>query len=276
MIAIKTDDDTRESYIRNVIAVWNSATEDQLARGRNWYTSANQLASMIADGNVVKGAGVIAALSANKRWADNTKLATRAFADGKPSGHVGAFLRKAARIMDGEDPAKVLPMDLKTGNFYECIRNPAHPRAVCVDRHAHDIALGAKYGDRPRGLSARGRYNLLADVYRVAAMRLGELPLVVQAGTWVVWTEGQPVQEEPNPYFDALVREHAEGAARWLLDAAEIEDEDHPKYRTAFNAAEVIADEVIARGHAAKRLFIDRWFRDIAQEINSRFLPEEG
>lgn len=189
MIAIKSDDDTRESYVQNVLAVWHSATDDQVARGRNWYMSAHQLASMIADGDVVKGAGVIAALSANKRWADNTKMATRAFKDGKPSGHIGAFLHKASRIMAGEDPATVLPMDAKTGNFYTCILHPDHPYAVCIDRHAHDIAVDERYGDRDRGLSARGRYNLMADVYRTAALRLGELPQVVQAVTWVVWTE---------------------------------------------------------------------------------------
>ncbi|MER5643970.1 hypothetical protein [Streptosporangium sp. NPDC002524] len=188
-IAIQANAETRELYVNNIIRVWDSATCDQLARGRNWYPTANQLAEMMSDGHVVKGAGVIAALSANKRWGENIVLANRAFGAGKASGHFSDAIRKAERIMSGEQPEQVLPMDIKTGHFYRCILDPTDPDAICIDRHAHDIAVGERYGQRSRGLGARGRYALMAHVYREAAQRLGELPQVVQAVTWVVWTE---------------------------------------------------------------------------------------
>lgn len=190
MIDVKsTTPAEREAFVQNIISEWEQATPDQEARGRSWYLTAHQLADMISDGHIVAGAGVIAALSANKSWPDNKRMATGAFETGTPSGHTGANLAKAAKIMSGVDPAEVLPMDAKTGNFYRCILDPTDPEAVCIDRHAHDIAAGETYGNRERGLSAKGRYALIAHAYREAAMRLDELPSTVQAVTWVVRVE---------------------------------------------------------------------------------------
>ncbi|MFI6512893.1 hypothetical protein ACIBCT_35285 [Streptosporangium sp. NPDC050855] len=173
----------------SILDVWHSATPDQLERGTRWYPQANQFAAMISGGDVVAGAGVIAALSANKRWDENTKIAARAFVNGEPSGHVGDALTKAARIMGGESPSDVLPMDVKTGQFFRCIADPTDPEAVCVDRHAHDVAVGRRYGSADRGLSSRKRYKAIADAYREAARRLGVLPLTVQAVCWIVQIE---------------------------------------------------------------------------------------
>jgi hypothetical protein len=53
--------------------------------------------------------------------------------------------------------------------------------------HAYDIAVGIPLGDWNRGLSAHGRYELIADCYREAARRLEQLPSTVQAVTWVAW-----------------------------------------------------------------------------------------
>lgn len=193
LIPINPGEETLERYINNILATWDAATYDQLIRGQNWYSNARQLAEMVAGGNAVAGAGVIAALSANKSWGENARLAARAFLDGKPSGHVGDALKKAARIMAGESPESVLPMSSKTGNFYRCIVNPTDPEAVCIDRHAHDVAVGERYGNQERGLGAKRRYDLLVQCYHEAARRLGVIPQVVQAVTWVVWTESREV-----------------------------------------------------------------------------------
>lgn len=189
MIPTKPSDSTRRRYIRNIIAVFNQATEDQKRRGAEWYPTAHQLADFLSEGDVVKGAGVIAALSANKSWDLNQRLARRAFSEGEASGHTADNLAKVAKIMAGVDPTEVLPMDMKTGNFYRCILDPDDQEAVCIDRHAHDIAVGAPWGDRDRGLGAKGRYAVLSLAYRNAAAKLGVLPSVLQATTWVVWTE---------------------------------------------------------------------------------------
>jgi hypothetical protein len=189
VIPVKPSDTTRRRYMNNIIKVYHQATADQRFRGVNWYPSANQLADMISNGRPVQGAGVIAALSANKAWDLNVKIATRAFATGELHGHVADALNKARRIMAGEHPSTVLPMDMKTGHFFRCIADPADPEAVVIDRHAHDIAVGTPWGDRDRGLSSKGRYSVLSLAYRNAAAKLGVLPSVLQATTWVVWTE---------------------------------------------------------------------------------------
>lgn len=189
MIPVNPSPTSRRRYVANILATYDRATEDQKLRGKAWYVTANQLATMIADGDTRKGAGVIAALSANKSWPENTKLAARAFGSGKATGHVRDAITKATRIMNGADPVDVLPMGAKTGNFFLCILNPEDPHAVCVDRHAHDVAVGRIFGNDDRGLSSKGRYNAIADAYRTAAKRLGIAPATLQAITWVVQIE---------------------------------------------------------------------------------------
>lgn len=188
MIPTKPSDSTRRRYIANIIKVYKQATPDQKRRGADWYYSAHQLADFLSEGDVRRGAGVIAALSANKAWDLNQRLASDAF-KGELHGHTADNLAKVAKIMAGVDPSEVLPMEMKTGNFYRCILDPEDPEAVCIDRHAHDIAVGRPYGDADRGLSAKGRYAVLSLAYRNAAAKLGITPSVLQATTWVVWTE---------------------------------------------------------------------------------------
>lgn len=187
MIPIQASPADFDRYVSNVLAVWNSATQEQETEGRRWYPMAHGLAEMMCDGDARMGAGLLAALSPQTSWWLNVELASDAYETGNPSRHVGDALGKAAKILAGIDPADVLPMERKTGMFFRCITDPSDPDAVCIDRHAHDIAIGEPFGDRPRGLSAHGRYRLLANVYRAAAQAVGELPSTVQAVTWVVW-----------------------------------------------------------------------------------------
>ena len=190
MIPTTATEEIMSRYVDNIISVWNNASDDQLAHGRMWYRVAHDLAEMLA-GDARKGAGVLAALSPQQSWETNVGLAGRAFTNGSASGHMGDALRKANRIMAGERPEDVLPMSSKTGHFYLCIADPTDDRTVCVDRHAHDIAVGFRFGGEDRGLSAKRRYNTLADAYRRAAEKLNELPQTVQAVTWVTWRENE-------------------------------------------------------------------------------------
>ncbi|WP_258308571.1 hypothetical protein [Streptomyces sp. NWU339] len=189
MIPVKSTEKQRAVYTQAIVDKWNIATPDQKRRGREWYATAHEFAAEIAAGNTSKGAGVLAALSANKSWADNCRLARKAFAEGTASGHVHDAITKANRIMAGTDPNEILPMHIKTGFFYVCIADPEHAEAVVIDRHAHDIAVRQIYGQRDRGLGAVGRYNLLADCYRAAAQKIGEVPSKIQAVTWVAHIE---------------------------------------------------------------------------------------
>jgi hypothetical protein len=172
--------------VANILAAYRAADPGQLAAGHAWYQSAHDLAVMLADGSDARAvAGCIAALSARMPWERNVTLARRAVA-GDLSGHTRDVLAKVARILAGELPETVLPMDLKTGMFYRCIANPGDADAVVVDRHAHDVAVGRRYGNNDRGLSSKARYAMLVHCYREAAMQLGVLPSQCQAVTWLV------------------------------------------------------------------------------------------
>lgn len=188
MIPVRPSETTRRRWVRNIIDVFDSATVDQAARGANWYRAAHEVAAFMSEGDPRRGAGVLAALSSQKAWDINQRLAADAFA-GNVHGHVSDALNKVAKILAGADPTDVLPMGLKTGNFFRCIADPDDQEAVCIDRHAHDVAVGSPQGDADRGLGAKGRYAALSLAYRNAAAKLGVSPSVVQATTWVVWTE---------------------------------------------------------------------------------------
>lgn len=191
---LKLSGEEREAMVENIVAVYRKATPRQRSRGTTWYQDANDMARIIG-ADVRIGAGILAALSAQRQWLEAIKLAQHAARtvdvrlDGKQLKTIRDQEDKVKRIMAGEDPLEVLPQGLKTWNFYLCIADPYHPSAVVVDRHAHDIARGRPFGDRPRGLSAKGRYESIAEVYREAARRLKVRPSVAQAVTWVVWTE---------------------------------------------------------------------------------------
>lgn len=189
MIPTTATDEQHEQYVRNIISTWNLATPEQIDRGRGWYPHARELAELMSEGNVRAGAGVIAALSPQKAWEQNLKIARGAFVTGTPRGQVGDAVRKAQAIMDGTDPLDVLPDDSKTWNFFRAIIDPTDAEAVVVDRHAHDIAVGEIYGNRDRGLSTKRRYATIAHAYREAARRLDEIPSVVQAVTWTYWVD---------------------------------------------------------------------------------------
>jgi len=191
MISTTASDATHRRYVLNIIRAFESATPDQEKRGRDWYWTAHEIAEFMSEGNVRAGAGVIAALSAQKAWSLNLRMAEQAFATGEPSGHTQDAITKAAKILAGADPADVLPMTSKTGMFFRTILEPDDPDAVVIDRHAHDVAVGIRYGNRDRGLSNRTRYATLAHAYREAARILGELPSTVQAITWLVQSEGK-------------------------------------------------------------------------------------
>lgn len=187
MIPTMADDATHERYVQNIITAYNAANPQQRTAGASWYQHAHELAYLMSEGNVRAGAGVIAALSPQKAWGYNVKLATEAFeSEDKVRGQVRDACAKAERIMLGEDPLDVLPDESKTWHFFRCIVDPTDPDAVVIDRHAHDIAVGETFGAKDRGLSNKRRYASLAHAYREAARRLNALPQVVQAVTWTV------------------------------------------------------------------------------------------
>lgn len=179
---------------RNVLKVYRRATAADIVDGRAWYAVAHELATELAPHDVRQAAGVIAALSPRLRWTGNVRAARNAYATGHASGVLKANARKADAILAGADPADVLGGH-KVRAFYACIVSAGtDPDAVCVDMHAHDIAVGRVTDDASRGtLSTISGYAAIADAYRSAARIItretGETitPAVLQAITWTTW-----------------------------------------------------------------------------------------
>ncbi len=180
----------------NILAVYRGARPDQIAAGLSWYGDARKVAKLLANGDVRVGAGVLAALSPQTSWAQNMTLAARAFDEGVATGHTGANLAKANRILLGEDPEEVLGWNLanprsghKVRNFYRNIVNPTGPECT-IDRHAFNIAKGYVTTDvERRQLDRVGEYARFAALYTEVATALGIPVAALQAITWVVWRE---------------------------------------------------------------------------------------
>jgi hypothetical protein len=175
---------------RNILRVYRSATPAQIAAGREWYAEAHRVAHTLAGRYGVtpdQAAGVIAATSPLNSWAANVRISERILAAGGLSeGYLTVGLRKADAILAGADIVATLKSD-KVVNFFECIRANGETQAVCVDRHAADIALGVRHTDATRPSIKGRRYAELADAYRRAGARVGVSPAVLQAITWLTW-----------------------------------------------------------------------------------------
>lgn len=179
----------------NIIAVYLESTAAQRADGLTWYRDAHGIAARLDPSDPSRAAAVLAVLSPQTDWKINVDRAIDAYA-GRIVRGLPASAQKAHRIMLGEDPDSVAGGD-KVRAFWALIADPDNDTAVCVDRHAFDVAAGRVTDDATRGagLGRKGGYAAVADLYREAAKiisaDLGQpvTPAQVQAVTWVVWRE---------------------------------------------------------------------------------------
>ncbi len=172
---------------RKIIALFRSATSEELAEGMAWYADAHSIALALDPQSPARAAGTLAALSPRLDWLQNVKLAARTYAEGAASGTLGDNCRKANAILSGAAPEDTLSGP-KVRAFYAAIADPTDSNAVVIDRHAFDIAIGHVTSDETRAvLGRKGVYERFADAYRKAARILGVAPSQVQAVTWVAW-----------------------------------------------------------------------------------------
>jgi len=195
LLTLNPSREQRAELVHNILAVYDRANADQHSQGMHWYDTAHELAGMIGFGDYNKGAGIIAVLSANTGWTRNVELA-RMVADGKPAPHFAVVQEKVTAIMGGANPPSVIGKGLKTLNFFYNIATPGRSGPVTIDRHAHDIARGERWGTRNRALTTGTRYAILKEAYRDAAALRGVRPHEMQAVTWVVWTQESPINRK--------------------------------------------------------------------------------
>lgn len=173
----------------NIRKVMSQATADDIAEGMEWYREAYALACELTPANPAMGAGILAALSPNTSWPQNKVRAATLVS----TGTVGAFgdaVRKAQRILAGEDPMDVLGGP-KVRSFYTDIMG-LPTETVTIDRHAIDIAVGRPLKNAERALMLKGNgYATLARFYTTVAREFDVTPSQLQAITWVWWRKNR-------------------------------------------------------------------------------------
>ena len=203
---------------RRILATYRGASLEELTTGAAWYGHAHRIASSIAQDtgySTRQVAGVIAALSPQNGWEQNVPAARTACERGTAARlHTGCQVRKADAILAGAEPLDVLKGN-KERSFFGNIVDPTDPSHVTIDRHAHDVAVGRRFGVADRGLGSRYRYANLALAYRRAAAILGVSPSTVQAVVWQAWTDRSTLLDTPYVVAD-------DDAAAWEADSGGI------------------------------------------------------
>lgn len=176
-----------------ILSMYRSATPEQVLAGETWYEVARTEAKRLAKLYSVSyrcAAGVIAVLSPRQKWGQNKLDAAgilRAATSGSEiipkCGAYGANVRKAWRIANGEQPAKVLGGP-KVNAFY---------RNICGDYNGVTVDVWASRVAEPYNHSFAGRqaqYDTIAEAYTSVALELGTFPAFVQAVCWVTVRKG--------------------------------------------------------------------------------------
>lgn len=179
---MKLDTDRIETLKSNIRKYRAMADAGQVAKGKVWYPVTREIAEQIGNGDVRKGAGVIAALSPRMRWETNVRLA-RAACNGDDYGCLGTSKRKTEAILAGADPTEVLPMDAKTGHFFRNIVDPTDPTACTIDVWAHRAAADDMSSAGPRNATD---YHECVAAYIDIAAEFGEVASETQAIVWGV------------------------------------------------------------------------------------------
>lgn len=176
------------TFAENVVACLDRATPDEREAGMLWYPNAHDFA-LYLDTDVWRAAGVIAALSAQKEWRLNMRLAMLAYETGIVKGNTGSQNDKAQRILDGNySPDEILAIlnGDKTRQFCNAIATAGNSDIAVIDRHAHDIAMGRVFDNDKRVIGKR-LYRIMAMHYGEAAKECGISVAQIQAITWVTW-----------------------------------------------------------------------------------------
>ena len=159
--------------------------------GHDWYNDARQLVSDLSAKHEVPKttvAGIISALSPQKSWHENIKLADKVLS-GSTRGHTRGQLNKAYQIMLTEQKGEICAIlhGLKTVNFF--LNLIGDPDAVTVDRHIIKASLGHELSV---GITNR-QYLIIEDQVRIIAKKHNKAPSAVQA---IIWSNIRDEQTE--------------------------------------------------------------------------------
>lgn len=186
--AVRSDDWDPATLVARMVANLDrrraQADEKTVRLGEYWYAEGRDMALEVGDGDEVLGAAVIAILSPRRAWRDNVALAY-AWSRGETVRTMGDQVRKLERVRNGEDLDGIVGGP-KVRSFWRNLAGDAS--AVTVDIWALRAALASDdvTDDDYGKLASAGRYDLVAQAYRIVAARYGEAPSTTQAIVWIV------------------------------------------------------------------------------------------
>ena len=209
---------------KQIVKLYNQATDREKAEGATWYTEAHNICNQIAhkfNCPITKVAGVVAALSPATNWqqniadAHNLVLAWHHLIDPDEVTVTtyGPNKRKAIHILNlkssnQDDIARILLHNSKVNKttcFYWNILKPGSDKHVTVDRHAIRIALGSSEADNV--CITEKRYRTIAESYHIAANKLHLGAIDLQAIVWVAFRRIShlSVSSMENEIFNSIV-----------------------------------------------------------------------
>ena len=163
-------------------ALWAEATPEDVDAGIDWYPRNNQWVRGL-NGTPEKVAALAAIYSPRKQW-DKAKEMTERMLGGDPPPTFGRDMRKAERIMAGEDPASVVSGAKVTSFYHNLLLDLSW---VTIDTHAFEQVTGKDYNDNGNHhlLERAGIYNLYSMCFRTVAQDVGLEPASLQAVLWI-------------------------------------------------------------------------------------------
>jgi len=175
--------------LKNIETIYSNCTSDDIINGRTWYENAKSFSIYLSKKyNVteIQSAGIIAALSPQKSWDVNTKIAENFIeSNGSASVHTGVQLAKSKHILYSPLTKEEVYLTLggkKTKNFFYNIYMPECKDFITIDRHHLNVC----YAEDVKGCTDK-QYEFLKENTSIFANKINMLPSILQATLWVCW-----------------------------------------------------------------------------------------
>lgn len=190
----------QDTLIDRIDNIYNLANRSEHSRGLAWYYVANEFAADLAKKyglSLVVTAGIIAALSPENKWSQNTIDAEQliVLGDKFTASTYSRNSDKALAFLHNDlDPVEHYIGDKKyswrkAARFFENIISPEEITGVTIDRHSGRVAHGYNLsGDEALPyFSTPKKYETTAKAYFSLADDIGILPQELQAITWLAY-----------------------------------------------------------------------------------------
>jgi hypothetical protein len=200
--------------VKRIIEVYDQSTEDDRI---TWYSDALDFALYLCKNyrtapNYFIVAGVISALSPQKSWDENKRLAENFFKNpNRNPGHTRVFYNKALAIMKlvggdllDRNDVIISICDILNGpkirSFFLNIAVPEYKEIVTIDRHAISIVIGRPTTESDKINLTANQYKFFQDCYILAAKKAGVDPSYMQSVTWCAWRRLKKPPVTPEDY----------------------------------------------------------------------------